>query len=86
MSKEVNKDLWEYWDINSINNLNEEEVLSLLKSNIIPHRIRKVIRFKLHLDIIKALLPTIAIVIVAWTLTGIMKRLIKEWAKKIQGG
>ena len=81
MSKEENEDLWKYWDIYSINNLNEEEVLSLLKSNVIPYRIRKLIRFKLHLDTITALLPTIAIVTIAGTLTGIMKGLIEELAK-----
>jgi len=74
MSKEENEDLWKYWDIYSINNLNEEEVLSLLKSNVIPYRIRNVIRVKLCLDNIKALSPIIITVIVAGTLVGIIKK------------
>ena len=68
------------WDL--IDDLNSEEVRSLLKSNIIPLKIRKQIKIRLGFKGIQEALPIIAGVICAASMIGIIRKVVIEACKK----
>ena len=68
------------WDL--IDDLNSEEVRSLLKSNIIPLKIRKQIKIRLGFKGIQEALPIITGVICAASMIGIIKVVIEACKKK----
>ena len=65
-----------------IDDLNSEEVRSLLKSNIIPLKIRKQIRIRLGFKGIQEALPIIAGVICATSMIEIIRKVVIETCKK----
>ena len=77
MKMEVNDFNW-----GLIDDLNSEEVRSLLKSNIIPLKIRKQIRIRLGFKGIHEALPIITGVICAASMLGIIQQVLIEVCKK----